>query len=387
MNSGYYSLTPSTVRDCTHHLLKNALAWRSFGRLVGVTQLLDLLCLAASLGSSLFDVVSRFCFGFSHVTARHAVYANLPDHPQLTNGLLDALYCFGSRVLRRRRWVVAIDTHLDPFYGDHNTNYVIGGKKKQGTKYFFGYATACLIHDRYRYTVALKVLTKGEKPHEIVKALLDQMSKRGLKLRGVVLDAGFNSGDVLLLLRDRNLSYVVPLSRCGNGKNRRNDCWLLPSGTVSTLQWKTEKSKKWVSTDVLVLGKANMTRVYAFRGWTSNIAMTAIRRHAMIRRWYRRRFGIETKYRQMRQGKARTTSKDVKYRLLLVGIGLLMRQVWVWLSWQIAKDRGLSSKQWVNELPLRRMWQWTADLIKTIYLENKEIRLSTPLLPLHGFPL
>lgn len=387
------TVTPAVVRATAADLLQRALPWRPFGRLVGVAQLLDLLLLAAALGSSLSRVARRFGLGFSHETARRAVAANLPAPGQLADGLLAALYCFGSRVLRRRHWVVAIDTHLGPFYGDVAAPGVVGGKKKRGTEYFYGYATAALVHRRHRYTVGLIALTGQEKPHDVVGALLEQARSRGLRLRGVVLDAGFGSGEVLLLLPARRLSYCVPLQRCGKGSNNRNRCWELPAGAVSTLSWRTERSGRPVSTAVVVVqpprrkaraGRARAAggkRVYAFRGWGAGAARSARRRARLARRWYRRRFGIETSYRQMRQCKARTTKKDAAYRLLLVGVGLLLRQVWVWLTWQVARARGLRPTGWVGELALPQLCEWLADSLKEQHKEEKGIRLGMPILP------
>ena len=50
--------------------------------------------------------------------------------------------------------MVAIDINNVPYYGP-TTPDVVGGPKKQGTKWFFAYATAVLLHKRRRYTVAL----------------------------------------------------------------------------------------------------------------------------------------------------------------------------------------------------------------------------------------
>ena len=99
-------------------------------------------------------------------------------------------------------------------------------------------------------------------------------------------------------------------------------------------------------------------------------------------RWYRARFGIETSYRQLNQLRGSTTSKDVVYRLLLVGLALLLRQVWVWLTAQVAHDRGLRPSQQVDELKLACLGEWLADELKRKYKEEKVIRLRSPLLPL-----
>jgi Transposase DDE domain len=384
MRHCHCTITPDFVRSTARGALEQALDWRPHGRTVSVAKLLDLLLLAAALGSSLYAVVTRFLFGFSHETARQAVRANLPDQGRLTDGLLDALHGFGGRLLRRRRWVAALDVHLDPFYGDPGTPGAVGGKKKQGTKYFFGYATAVLVHHRHRYTVGLLALRGGEKPHEVVAALLGQLEARGLKPRGVVLDAGFDSGDVLRLLQEEGLSYAVPLQRKGRGSNRRNACWELEAGSVCTAQWRTERGRLPVSTEAVVLAgpRPGHKRVFAFGGWQAGAVESVLRRARLAKRWYRKRFGIETSYRQLRQGKAKTTAKDVAYRLLLVGIGLLLRQAWVWLTWQLARDGGLRPTAWVEALPLERLCEWLSDLLKGQYQEEKVIRLNNPLLPL-----
>ncbi len=50
---------------------------------------------------------------------------------------------------------------------------------------------------------------------------------------------------------------------------------------------------------------------------------------------YRQRFGIETSYRQMHRVKARTTSRYPDLRLLLVEVGFLLTNLWVWIKVQL----------------------------------------------------
>lgn len=390
MRHDHCTVTPAFVRCLARQALARALPWRGYGRLASARKILDVLLLAAALVSSLSAVVRRFRFGFSHETARKAIDSNLPDLHTLTEGLLDALYFFGSRVLRRREWVIAIDEHRDPFYGDRCTFGVSGGQKKHGSKYAFAYATAVLVHLRHRFTVGLLALSGGEKPHEVVAALLEQVHERGLRVRGVVLDSAFDSGDTLLLLQGKRLSYSVPLRKKGGGQggnNKRNAIWDLDVGTVATVSWKTDKGNRPVSTQVVVVRRAKEKdkKVYAFGGWGEQPARSVARRACLARRWYRKRFGIETSYRQMRECKVKTTKKDVRYRLLLIGLALLLRQAWVWLTAQVARQWGLKPSQWLAALPLQRMAQWLADSLKGKYKEEKVIRLESPLPRLTGF--
>lgn len=384
MRPPHHTITPAVVRSTARHALREVLPWKPYGRSVTVSTLLDLVLIVAVLRSSLSAVVKRRRFGSSHETARAAVAANLPDLGPLTDGLVDALHLFGSRALRRRRWVVAIDEHRTPSYGDRSTEGVTGGQKEHGTKYAYGYATAVLVHHRHRYTVGLIALTGGEKPHQVVAALLAQLDARGLKVRGVVLDSGFDSGETLLLLQGRKSSYTVPLRRKGSSNNRRNAVWLLEVGTVTTVEWKTDVTNRPVSTEAVVVRRPREKdeKVYAFGGWDAGRARSEARRASLAKRWYLERFGIETSYRQMNEAKAMTTKEDVKYRLLLIGLALLLRQVWVWLTARMARDGGLRPTAWVHGLPLERMIDWLADILEGKYEEEKEIRLESPLLPL-----
>jgi hypothetical protein len=50
---------------------------------------------------------------------------------------------------------------------------------------------------------------------------------------------------------------------------------------------------------------------------------------------YRLRFGIETSYRQMHEGRIRTTTRRPEVRLLYVGIALVLRNLWVWLHYTV----------------------------------------------------
>ena len=71
--------------------------------------------------------------------------------------------------------------------------------------------------------------------------------------------------------------------------------------------------------------------MYAYWGWEPPAA-------ASVSELYRERFGIETSYRQMNQCRARTCTKNPCVRLLLVGVALVLRNVWVCLHWEVLSD-------------------------------------------------
>jgi putative transposase len=64
-----------------------------------------------------------------------------------------------------------------------------------------------------------------------------------------------------------------------------------------------------------------------------------VRTHPLqIFQFYRRRFGVESSYRQMNRVRARTSSTNPALRLLYVGIAFLLINLWVRLKQQYACD-------------------------------------------------
>lgn len=376
MRRSYSTITPGVIHQHARLALESGLEWKPYHQSVSVPVLLDLLLVMGATTASLCATVKRF-FGFSHETGLQAVKANLPSMDKLVAGLLKSLHnvLAFSRQDRLRHWMMAIDLNYVPYYGER-TRYVIGGQKKQGTKWFFGYATAVLLHKHRRYTVALCPLESGMKPHEIVQILLDQIAEKGLKIRGLALDSGFDSGETLLLLQERRLAYAVPLRRKGTANNARNCCFEGRHRQIRWMEWKTEITRRLVKTRVFLWKRRPKTMLFAFQGWSGDRAQN-LHEHAMRqRRLYRQRFGIETSYRQKNQAKAKTTSHDPVYRMLLEGIAYLLRQVWVVLTEVLARCRHAKPGEWIGDLSMEKMLDWLAQTIEKIYPENRSILLN-----------
>ena len=87
-----------------------------------------------------------------------------------------------------------------------------------------------------------------------------------------------------------------------------------------------------------------------------------------VKETYRQRFGIETSYRQMNQCRIRTTTKKFNVRFLYVAIGLLLRNLWVWLHHFVLSSprRGLSAVQ-LGILRVERMLIWLEQVAEDLY--------------------
>jgi hypothetical protein len=79
---------------------------------------------------------------------------------------------------------------------------------------------------------------------------------------------------------------------------------------------------------------------------------------------YRKRFGIESSYRQLNECRIRTSTRNPLLRLLYVGIALLLRNVWVWchFNW-LAIRRGPGIEVRDDLLRLGELLLWLAQLV------------------------
>ena len=116
--------------------------------------------------------------------------------------------------------------------------------------------------------------------------------------------------------------------------------------------------------------------VYALSGVTPG---RAVSRAQFYRLLTRRRFCIETKYRQMNQGKAVTTTTEVRRRLLWLGVALLLRQAWVWCQRALA-GRRTNWDFWRPHETLRLaiLRDWLALTLREDYPAPTEIHLPQP---------
>ena len=113
--------------------------------------------------------------------------------------------------------------------------------------------------------------------------------------------------------------------------------------------------------------------LFAFQGWSGDHARNVHQKAEYLRKLYRRRFGIETSYRQKNQAKATTTSRDPVYRLLLEGLGYLLRQVWVVLTEELARRWKASPNAWIGALTVKRMIDGLVHELTTLHPETLEI--------------
>jgi hypothetical protein len=383
MRQAHYTLSSAHIRHLALSSLDTVLPSVKERRKCPKQTLFAILLTAAVLGWSISATVKRRLFGCCYETARKTLHDSLPDRDKLTENLLLAMHDYlpSRRWIRRHCFNVAIDLHKRPWYGDPNTEGVLGGKEEHGTKYFWTYATAVLLHKGRRFTVAFCIVMSG-RLEEILPLLFKQMEQAGVQVRKLLMDRQFYSGPVVEWLKERQIPFVLPLQIHGKrlaklvkeGKNgehfryrfqpRRADYRLELQVCVVHFR-QQDKSKK---------GKKKL-KVMLLASW--RLGKLSGR---WLRQVYRRRFGIESSYRQLGQGLAKSSSERLEWRLLLVGLALLLRNLWIKVHWDyLALPRRGGRLVLLKRLPLAHMFDWLRDELNSLFPPINEVQTTRPI--------
>lgn len=330
----------------------------------------NVLLRAAAQSISLFAACCDLADAPCEQAVLNALVGGLPKtlkslERRLNMALTDPL----PRSLRRRAWRVAIDWHLEPYYGQphRSKNELYYGKPRQGTKQFHAYATACIVQYGQRYTLAVTWVRRHESTVVALSRLIGRIHEIGLNIKDLTLDRAFFNVPVTEFLQTQKIPFLMPVMFRGRPARKRNKkagarglVWIKrqPAGWY---QHTLKNRKRQVTVSVCVSYRRHRNRKdgkqrrqkLLFAAW--RVRGTPVE----IRQRYRKRFGIETSYRQMRQARIYTCTRNPHLRLLFVVVALLLRNLWVWIhATQLAESPGQNPTLRLHLLRFKRMLHW-----------------------------
>jgi putative transposase len=389
MRQHQYTITP---RDIHHHaaqLCQRFLRLRNHGPICTAVNLLTVLFYAAARVISRAAACASLRDAPSDSAMHAALRATLPEIPELQRRLNRALQGDLPKALRRRRHPLAIDLILIPYHGEplEDASEVYRGQAKSGTTHFHAYATAYVIKKGQRFTVALAYVRKGDDMADVIKGLLRQAAKAGVRPRYLLLDRGFYSVGVIRYLQAARYPFLMPVP----AKGRKADH---PKGPSNTRVFHLQKRSGWgqhtlrnaagQKATISVCVKCRNLRgerhkhgrqalVYGYWGLSPSSGQ-------WLYETYRLRFGIEASYRQLHQARIRTCTRDPLLRLLYVGLALILRNVWVWLHWDVlSHPRRGRRKVDLNQLVFRKMLVGLQHLAEALFGVCDDIRSKHPI--------
>jgi hypothetical protein len=331
-----YELKAEHIRDCTMKTLMNHITLEANGYRCTPEMIFDVVLKASAERSS----IEAACADLEEVADSNTIrdYLNTAldiaelreEEAEINAALADSI----PVSMKREDLEVAVDFHDEPFYGKRPDLLAVTcrGRAKDGTTHFVRMATCYVIWRQVRLTLAVRYVLPSDQKLEIVKCLLKRLKTLGFTFKVLYMDKGFASTDVIHYLTEQKQPAIIacPLrgkeggtrALCQGHKSYRTD-YTFTDGTPANLAM--------VAT--LVPDKSGQRR----RKWLAFIVIELDWSPFKIYDNYRRRFGIECSYRLLRRVRASTTSRNPAVRFFLLGIGLVLVNVWVFLRWEFAR--------------------------------------------------
>jgi putative transposase len=190
-----------------------------------------------------------------------------------------------------------------------------------------------------RLTLAVVFVKPDDGKVTLLERLLTRVRALGVRVRCLYADKGFCAIPVLQWLLVQHLPAIIACPIRGKQGGTRALC----QGQRGYRRQHTFASAEHGTLTVPVA----VVRTYQRRragqrtaAWLVYVCLQVADPPLRVRKRYRRRFGIESSYRLMEQVRARTTSPSAGLRFLLLGVALLIVNVWIHLHWQFLRVPG-----------------------------------------------
>jgi hypothetical protein len=257
--------------------------------------------------------------------------------PELEQQLNAALATKVPRRVRRHAQEVAIDYHDRPYYGKgaQDQELWVRGKAKDGTTRFYRVATAYLVLNGLRVTLALHFVLPADDTVKVLDTLLRRVKGQGLRLSCLLLDKGFDSVAVMEYLTRQGQPALIACTIRGTTGGTRALC----QGRKSYCTPHTFKGTQGTEfTAALLVCRVVTTarrtgRLQRRAEWLLFVQIGLALSPRSARQLYRSRFGIETSYRCEGQLRGWTTAKNPAYRFVLLALAFVLLNVWLHLRW------------------------------------------------------
>jgi putative transposase len=302
--------------------------------------LLRILLIAAARRCTIESACAELSGGPSAETVRQYLHAQLtPERlPEFETSVNELLASQVPARLWRKSQDIAMDLHDRPYYGktSQEEGLWVGGQAKAGTTHFYRVATAYVIRNGLRVTLALRFYLPTDSVVGVLEMLVERVETLGITINRLLLDKGFDGIDVQTYLEQSGVPSLIACSIRGKTGGTRALCKGRQSySTTHTFRNNTEKKEHTANVAVCRVFTTNKRRGRMERRgeWLVFILINLDLTAKQSRRLYQRRFGVETSYRCAGQVRAWTTTKNAVLRFLLIGLSFFLQNVWLHLRW------------------------------------------------------
>jgi putative transposase len=289
-----------------------------------------------------------------------------------------------SSDLKGEKLEVAMDFHDQPYYGktEQAEGLWVGGQAKQGTTKMYRVATAYIIKNGYRLTLAIKFVLPDESVKEVVEYLLKQLQGLEIEIKCLYLDRGFEGVELVQYLKEIKQPAIIACPIRGKTGGVKALC-------VGKKSYRTKhvfKSAKHGIEEVeMAMFKGFTTTTKKGRKvrrakWLAYILVEADEKLSAkkVKERYRKRFGIEASYRCAKKVRGWTTSPNAAYRFVLLGMSFWLTNIWQELQTEWTRKAQVGRRVWQqSKFRLKRFVNFLKTAIENLYGMVSEIEMRS----------
>lgn len=227
---------------------------------------------------------------------------------------------------KKTKVVAIIDLHEQETYcKDKRTNpYTLGGKQKNGTNFFFKFATIQILHKDKFLTMKVKICRRKQPLKQIVESLIKHV-KKYVKIKVLLLDRGFRNVDVFNELEFIQVPILMPCIK--DEKTKKEFSKARGKFKVVKYWWKNVKGE-YADFKLIMMKLANGKEIgfyttIRFAGWYSAEYFLNL---------YAKRWNIETGYRLQNLFLPKTTCVKGVVRFFYFCYAVGMHNLWICLK-------------------------------------------------------
>ena len=236
---------------------------------------------------------------------------------------------------KRKRAIVIIDVHEQETHSkDKRTSkYIRGGKHKNGTNFFFKFATIQVIAKTKVLTLAVKFYPRKKHLKQIVHELV-KIAKKYVRIKTLLLDRGFRDVNILNQLEFLRVPMIMP---CIKDKKTRKEFEKATRKFHVVKYWWRNVKGEYADFKLIMMKLDNGKEI----GFYTTLRFVWLHTARYYLDLYAKRWNIETGYRMQKLFLPKTTCVEGVVRYFYFCYSVAMHNLWLCLR-ELVKGMSLT---------------------------------------------
>lgn len=226
---------------------------------------------------------------------------------------------------KRKKAIVIIDVHEQETYSKEKriSKSIRGGKHKNGTNFFFKFATIQIIVKNKVLTLAVRFYSKSKKLPQIVDELV-KIAKKFVRIKSLLLDRGFRDVNIFNQLEYLQVPVLMP---CVKDKKTRNEFEKAKHKFRVVKYWWKNVKGEYADFKLIMMKLDNGKEI----GFYTTLRMVWLRTARYYLDLYAKRWNIETGYRLQNLFLPKTTCVKGVVKYFYFCYAVAMHNLWLCL--------------------------------------------------------